>query len=79
MVDETLESGSLGGHQNPLEITGGHRMSVDNATIIKADAARCISLGMAAMLILCLSAFRRRWLAIAAFLLPETKGKILSA
>ena len=51
-----------------VAITGGHRMSVDNATMIKADAARCIHLGMAAMLVLCLSAFRRRWLALIGFL-----------
>lgn len=51
-----------------LAITGGHRMSVDNATLIKSDATRCIFLGMAAMLVLCLTAFRRRWLALVAFL-----------
>ena len=51
-----------------VAITGGHRMSVDNATLIKSDATRCIFLGMAAMLVLCLTAFRRRWLALVAFL-----------
>ena len=43
-------------------------MSVDNATLIKGDATRCILLGMGAMLVLCLTAFRRRWLALIAFL-----------
>ena len=43
-------------------------MSVDNATLIKGDATRCIFLGMGAMLVLCLTAFRRRWLALVAFL-----------
>ena len=46
-----------------VAITGGHRMTVDNATLIKGDATRCIFLGMAAMLVLCLTAYRRRWLA----------------
>jgi hypothetical protein len=45
-----------------VAVTGGHRMSVDNATLIKGDATRCILIGMGAMLVLCLSAFRRRWL-----------------
>ncbi|MGZ5565490.1 MAG: 1-acyl-sn-glycerol-3-phosphate acyltransferase [Limisphaerales bacterium] len=60
-----------------VAITGGHRMSVDNATIIKADATRCITLGTAAMVILCLSAFRRRWLAILA-LLPSLFGTLIA-
>ncbi len=60
-----------------VAITGGHRMSVDNAMIIKADAARCITLGTGAMLILCLSAFRRRWLAILAFL-PSLFGTLVA-
>ena len=46
-----------------VAITGGHRMTVDNATLIKGDATRCIFLGMTAMLVLCLTAYRRRWLA----------------
>ncbi|MEO6784687.1 MAG: hypothetical protein ABI318_01035, partial [Chthoniobacteraceae bacterium] len=60
-----------------VAVTGGHRMSVDNATIIKADAVRCITIGMAAMLMLCLSVFRRRWLAILAFL-PSFFGTLLA-
>lgn len=60
-----------------VAITGGHRMSVDNATIIKADAKRCITLGTAAMLILCLTAFRRRWLALVAFL-PSFFGTLIA-
>jgi uncharacterized protein len=60
-----------------VAITGGHRMTVDNATIIKADASRCISIGTGAMLILCLSVFRRRWLAIVAFL-PSMFGTLVA-
>jgi uncharacterized protein len=60
-----------------VAITGGHRMSVDNATLIKTDATRCIFLGMGAMLILCLTAFRRRWLALVAFL-PSLFGTTMA-
>ena len=60
-----------------VAITGGHRMSVDNATLIKGDATRCIFLGMAAMLVLCLTAFRRRWLATVAFL-PSFFGTLVA-
>ncbi len=51
-----------------VAITGGHRMSVDNATIIRADAQRCIAIGMVAMIVLFLFAYRRRWLAMVTFL-----------
>ena len=51
-----------------VAITGGHRMSVDNATMIKADAARCISIGTTGMLVLYLTAYRRRWLSFVTFL-----------
>ncbi len=60
-----------------VAITGGHLMSVDNARLIKGDATRCIFLGMAAMLVLCLTAFRRRWLALVAFL-PSLIGTLLA-
>jgi len=60
-----------------VAITGGHRMSVDNATLIKGDATRCIFLGMAAMLVLCLTAFRRRWLSAVAFL-PSLFGTLIA-
>ncbi|MBK7997955.1 MAG: MMPL family transporter [Verrucomicrobia bacterium] len=60
-----------------VAITGGHRMSVDNATLIKTDATRCIFLGMGAMLVLCLTAFRRRWLALIAFL-PSLFGSTMA-
>ena len=36
--------------------------------MIKSDATRCIFLGMVAMLGLCLTAYRRRWLALVTFL-----------
>jgi predicted exporter/1-acyl-sn-glycerol-3-phosphate acyltransferase/ubiquinone/menaquinone biosynthesis C-methylase UbiE len=58
-----------------IAITGGHRMSVDNATLIKHDARRCIFLGMASMGILCLVAYRRRWLALITFL-PSLFGTL---
>jgi uncharacterized protein len=60
-----------------VAITGGHRMTVDNATLIKGDAKRCIFLGMAAMLVLCLTAFRRRWLSVVTFL-PSLFGTLLA-
>ena len=71
LVRELTQLASAVGRQFPgvhVAITGGHRMSVDNATLIKGDATRCILLGMGAMLVLCLTAFRRRWLALIAFL-----------
>lgn len=60
-----------------IAITGGHRMSVDNATLIKHDARRCILLGMAAMLVLCLTAYRRRWLSTVTFL-PSLFGTLMA-
>lgn len=60
-----------------VAITGGHRMTVDNATMIKSDATRCIFLGMAAMLVLCLTAYRRRWLALVTFL-PSLFGTLIA-
>jgi len=60
-----------------LAITGGHRMSVDNATIIKADASRCIVIGMSGMLVLCWVAYRRRWLALVTFL-PSLFGTLMT-
>lgn len=51
-----------------VAMTGGHRMAVDNATIIKADASRCIAIGTAGMAVLCLVGYRRRWLALVTFL-----------
>jgi predicted exporter/1-acyl-sn-glycerol-3-phosphate acyltransferase/ubiquinone/menaquinone biosynthesis C-methylase UbiE len=60
-----------------VAITGGHRMSLDNATLIKHDARRCILLGMAAMLVLCLTAYRRRWLSAVTFL-PSLFGTLMA-
>src|SRR5205807_3005584 len=60
-----------------VAITGGHRMSVDNATLIKGDAKRCLILGMVSMLVLCLTAFRRRWLSIITFL-PSLFGTLVA-
>jgi 1-acyl-sn-glycerol-3-phosphate acyltransferase len=60
-----------------VAITGGHRMSVDNATLIKGDATRCIVLGMVAMLVLCVTAYRRKWLAVVTFL-PSLFGTLIA-
>jgi 1-acyl-sn-glycerol-3-phosphate acyltransferase len=60
-----------------VAITGGHRMSVDNATLIKGDATRCVLLGMAAMLVLCVTAYRRKWLAVVTFL-PSLFGTLMA-
>jgi uncharacterized protein len=60
-----------------VAITGGHRMTVDNATMIKSDATRCILLGTTAMVLLCLSAFRRRWLSLMT-LLPSLFGTAIA-
>jgi len=69
-----VESHFTGVH---VAITGGHRMSVDNATLIKHDARRCIFLGMGAMLVLCLTAYRRRWLSSVTFL-PSLFGTLMA-
>ena len=60
-----------------VAITGGHRMSVDNSSLIKADATRCIFLGTAAMLILCITAYRRKWMATITFL-PSLFGTLVA-
>ena len=80
LVRELLESARGVEKQFPgvhVAITGGHRMSVDNAAIIRADAARCIAIGMVAMLSLCLMAYRRRWLALVTFL-PSFFGTLMA-
>ena len=61
-----------------VAITGGHRMTMDNSMLIKGDATRCIFLGMGAMLMLCLVAYRRRWLAVISFL-PSLFGTLMAA
>lgn len=60
-----------------VAITGGHRMSVDNATIIRGDATRCIAIGSAGMIVLCFVAYRRRWLAPLSFL-PSLFGTLMA-
>ena len=80
LVHEVLQIAHAVEKQFPgvhVAITGGHRMSVDNASIIRADAARCISIGMVAMLALCLMAYRRRWLALVTFL-PSFFGTLMA-
>jgi len=80
LVADLLRAATLAEKEFPgvhVAITGGHRMSLDNATLIKGDATRCIFLGMAAMLVLGLSAYRRRWLALVAFL-PSLFGTLIA-
>ena len=60
-----------------VAITGGHRMAVDNSTIIRKDATRCIAIGMAGMIVLCFVAYRRRWLAPLSFL-PSLFGTLMA-
>jgi 1-acyl-sn-glycerol-3-phosphate acyltransferase len=60
-----------------VAITGGHRMSVDNSTIIRKDATRCIAIGSAGMIVLCFVAYRRRWLAPLSFL-PSLFGTLMA-
>ncbi len=60
-----------------VALTGGHRMAVDNAAIIRADAKRCITIGTVAMLALCLMAYRRRWLALVTFV-PSFFGTLMA-
>ena len=60
-----------------VAITGGHRMSLDNATLIRRDATHCMVLAISAMFILCFTAYRRRWLAIVTFL-PSLFGTLMA-
>lgn len=60
-----------------VAITGGHRMAVDNSTIIRIDATRCITIGSAGMIVLCFVAYRRRWLAPVSFL-PSLFGTLMA-
>ncbi|MGC3958805.1 MAG: 1-acyl-sn-glycerol-3-phosphate acyltransferase [Verrucomicrobiota bacterium] len=60
-----------------VAITGGHRMAVDNASIIRGDATRCIAIGSAGMIVLCFVAYRRRWLAPISFI-PSLFGTLMA-
>jgi 1-acyl-sn-glycerol-3-phosphate acyltransferase len=60
-----------------VAITGGHRMSLDNSTLIRRDATRCMVLAISAMFILCFTAYRRRWLAVVTFL-PSLFGTLMA-
>ena len=73
-VARNVETNFPGVH---VAITGGHRMSVDNASLIKSDATRCIFLGVAAMLVLCVTAYRRKWMATITFL-PSIFGTLIA-
>lgn len=60
-----------------VALTGGHRMAVDNSSIIRADATKCIAIGSALMVVLCFMAYRRRWLAPLSFL-PSLFGTLMA-
>ena len=60
-----------------VAITGGHRMSLDNATLIRRDSVRCVIIAVNAMFLLCFLAYRRRWLAAITFL-PSLFGSIIA-
>ncbi len=60
-----------------VAITGGHRMSVDNSTLLRQDGTRCMVLALSAMFILCFTAYRRRWLAVVTFL-PSLFGTLVA-
>lgn len=60
-----------------VAITGGHRMALDNATLLRRDATRCMTLAITAMFILCFTAYRRRWLAAVTFL-PSLFGTLVA-
>jgi predicted exporter len=60
-----------------VAITGGHRMALDNATLIRRDAMHCMILAISAMFILCFTAYRRRWLAAVTFL-PSLFGTLVA-
>jgi len=52
-------------------------MSLDNSTLIRRDATRCMVLAISAMFILCFTAYRRRWLAVVTFL-PSLFGTLMA-
>jgi 1-acyl-sn-glycerol-3-phosphate acyltransferase len=60
-----------------VAVTGGHRMAVDNSSMIRTDATRCIAVGSAGMLVLCWVSYRRRWLALLSFL-PSLFGTLMA-
>jgi uncharacterized protein len=60
-----------------VAITGGHRMALDNSTLIWHDSVRCLIIAFAAMFILCFTAYRRRWLAMVTFL-PSLFGTFIA-
>ncbi len=60
-----------------VALTGGHRMTADNSRLIQSDTVRCMTLGMAAMLVLCVVAYRRRWLSLVTFI-PSFYGTLLA-
>jgi 1-acyl-sn-glycerol-3-phosphate acyltransferase len=60
-----------------VAITGGHRMALDNSTLIWHDSVRCLIIAFAAMFILCFTAYRRHWLAMVTFL-PSLFGTFIA-
>ncbi|HEY4416082.1 MAG TPA: 1-acyl-sn-glycerol-3-phosphate acyltransferase [Verrucomicrobiae bacterium] len=60
-----------------VAITGGHRMALDNATLLWHDSIRCLTIAVIAMFVLCFTAYRRRWLAAITFL-PSLFGTLIA-
>ncbi len=60
-----------------VAITGGHRMALDNSTLIWHDTIRCLTIAFIAMFVLCFTAYRRRWLAAITFL-PSLFGTLIA-
>ncbi len=61
-----------------VSITGAHRMALDNADLIRSDSARVTLLAAAGVVILLLTVFRRRWLALLT-LVPTLLGALAGA
>ena len=60
-----------------VQVAGAHRAAVDNAAMIRADAQRTIMIGLLAMLVVCLLAYRRPWFALLTFI-PTSFGVLVA-
>jgi len=80
LVGEMLHAAQFVDEKFPgihVAITGGNRMALDNATLLRRDGTRCMVLALSAMFILCFTAYRRRWLAAVTFL-PSLFGTLVA-
>ena len=80
LIADVLRAAAVVEQHHPgvrVAVTGGHRMAVDNATLIEADARRCLVVGTAAMGLLCFVTYRRRWLALVTFV-PSLVGTLMA-